>query len=115
VISSGLDLYGLRGLPNDIRERRCNKLLKDFTFVWRTCDEVLLLFIMTHKLKAVRHGKFQHPAIISGIGKLYFGRGGQNAIGNLKPCDDVIALRDNLSAQSVIWICLGVYTALIHF
>jgi len=40
---------------------------------------------------------------------------GKNAIGNLKPYDDVTALRDNLSAQSVIWICLGVYTALVYF
>jgi hypothetical protein len=69
---------------------------------------------MANKLKTVRHGKFQHPAIIDGIRKLYFGRG-KNAIGNLKPCDDIIALRDNLSAQSVIWICLGLYIILLHF
>jgi hypothetical protein len=79
------------------------------------CDEVLLVCIMTNKLKTVRHGKFQHPAIISGVGKFYFSRGRQNAIGNLKPYNDVIALRDNLSGQSVIWICLGVYIALVYF
>ena len=70
---------------------------------------------MTNKLKTTRRGKFQHSAIIAGIEKLYFGRGAKNAIGNVKPCDDVTALQDNLSAGSVVWIRLGVHTILVCF
>ena len=70
---------------------------------------------MTNKLKTTRRGKFQHPAIIVGIEKLYFGRGMKNVIGNVKPCDDVTALQDNLSAGSVAWICLRVHAILVCF
>ena len=67
VIFSGLDIYGLRGLPDDIREKRCKELLKDFTLVWRTCDAVWLACTVTNKLKTIWRGKFQHSAIIVGI------------------------------------------------
>ena len=46
---------------------------------------------MINKLKTTRRGKFQHPAITAGSEKLYFGRGMKNAIGNVKPYDDVTA------------------------
>ena len=54
---------------------------------------------MINKLKIIRCGKFQYPAIIADIEKLYFGRGTKNAIGNVKSYDDVIALQDNLSMR----------------
>ena len=65
--------------------------------------------------KDIRRGRFQHPAILSGIEKLYFNKGKTTALGNLEPCEGIAALRGNLTAESVAWVCLGVFSQVRSF
>ena len=54
-----------------------------------------------------RRGRFKHSAIIEGIEQVYF-NGGKKAIGNLAPCEDMISLREDMTAESVAWVCIVV-------
>lgn len=47
---------------------------------------------------------------MEGLRSLYFGasRKGSTNLGNLEPCDGMVALRDKLTPESVAWVCIAV-------
>jgi len=55
-----------------------------------------------------RRGRFKHPTIIEGIKQIHFNIGKKKAIGNLAPCVDMISFREEMTAESVAWVCIVV-------
>jgi hypothetical protein len=55
-----------------------------------------------------RRGRFKHSAIIEGVKQVYFNGGKKTVIGNLAPCEDIISLREDMTAESVAWVCIVV-------